>query len=223
MMLAPPEARPLPPDILRIRGAETLATRLRHRLPVDGRPVVVACIGTDRSTGDALGPLVGQALAARGLPVEVLGTLAEPLHAENLADTLGQAAKGAFVIAVDAALSGPDDVGRIILTDGPLSPGRGVDRELPPVGDVAIVAAVASDAWGAPQEVLRSVRLHHVTALAEAIARGVCAAFHARGHAGCDVWPAPQMLAQPDVTSWGDPLVGADGLPVLGLRRVPPA
>ena len=81
-----------------------------HRVHVDdqlGRPVVVlavaehlasaggdaritvVCIGTDRSTGDALGPLVGARLAKRaGKDVQVLGTLDEPVHAANLHEVL---------------------------------------------------------------------------------------------------------------------------------------
>jgi hypothetical protein len=40
------------------------------------RPVTFACIGSDRSTGDALGPLVGQRLERLGHPREgIIGTL----------------------------------------------------------------------------------------------------------------------------------------------------
>ena len=41
------------------------------------------CIGTDRATGDALGPLVGSYLLKNGLE-NVYGTVDEPVHAENL-------------------------------------------------------------------------------------------------------------------------------------------
>ena len=55
-----------------------------------GESVHVVCVGTDRSTGDALGPLVGSALKSRqaeGLippTVTIHGTIHEPVHALNL-------------------------------------------------------------------------------------------------------------------------------------------
>jgi len=52
--------------------------------------LVVVAVGTDRSTGDALGPLVGSALLdllASG-EAEILGNLKAPVHANNLAEAL---------------------------------------------------------------------------------------------------------------------------------------
>src|SRR5690606_41407921 len=58
-------------------------------LALPHQPIVVICIGTDRSTGDSLGPLVGSSLAKyRSSFMHVFGTIAEPVHALNLADTL---------------------------------------------------------------------------------------------------------------------------------------
>ena len=54
------------------------------------QPIVVICVGTDRSTGDSLGPLVGSHLnrttTLRNL--HLFGTLDEPVHAMNLAETV---------------------------------------------------------------------------------------------------------------------------------------
>ena len=49
------------------------------------RPIVVLCIGTDRSTGDSLGPLVGNKLKflIRN-KVHIYGSLECPVHAKNL-------------------------------------------------------------------------------------------------------------------------------------------
>ena len=57
--------------------------KIKHK---KNQPLVIVCIGTDRATGDCLGPLVGQAL----LPspqYSVFGTLKEPIHAKNLNQT----------------------------------------------------------------------------------------------------------------------------------------
>ena len=47
--------------------------------------VVFVCIGTDRSTGDSLGPLIGYKIAnLRYKGVYVYGNLEHPVHAKNL-------------------------------------------------------------------------------------------------------------------------------------------
>ncbi|MFD2881867.1 DUF1256 domain-containing protein [Paenibacillus rhizoplanae] len=52
-------------------------------------PIVIICVGTDRSTGDSLGPLVGTTLARFRSPLfHLYGTLEEPVHAINLEETL---------------------------------------------------------------------------------------------------------------------------------------
>ena len=53
------------------------------------RPIVVMCIGTDRSTGDSLGPLVGDMLSKwKMADIHIFGTLDFPVHARNLEETL---------------------------------------------------------------------------------------------------------------------------------------
>ncbi len=158
-----------------------IASLLRLLLDQDrrGRDVVVLCIGTDRSTGDSLGPLVGRQLARLNLPgVIVIGTLDHPVHATNLRDTLEEMAKtcaGLPVIAVDACLGPAENVGSITLGRGPLKPGAGVNKALPPVGDLFITGTV--NVGGALEYlVLQNTRLSLVMRMAETIAAGVAAA-----------------------------------------------
>ncbi len=56
--------------------------------PATDLPPVVLCIGTDRVTGDSLGPLVGTFLHAYGSDryLSIYGTLDFPVHALNLED-----------------------------------------------------------------------------------------------------------------------------------------
>ena len=66
--------------------AEKFAARLllllMNEMRASGRrQVVFLCIGTDRSTGDSLGPLIGSKLAAEVTgDVTVIGTLEHPVH-----------------------------------------------------------------------------------------------------------------------------------------------
>ena len=52
------------------------------------QPLVIVCIGTDRATGDCLGPLVGQYLQNHSSLCSVYGSLSRPVHAQNLEQTI---------------------------------------------------------------------------------------------------------------------------------------
>jgi putative sporulation protein YyaC len=154
----------------------TLTTSLRHALIALGapeRPVVFACIGTDRSTGDALGPLVGQWLIRSGFDASrVVGTLEHPLHALNLRTRLQALEAGnesPLVIAIDAALGPREDIGLISLRSGGVRPGHGVGKSLPAVGELAITATVNVSSGAFDGHVLQSTRLYVVQGLAKTI------------------------------------------------------
>ena len=72
------------------------------------RELVFVCIGSDRITGDSLGPLVGHSLSRQGLSsAYVYGTLSNPVHALNLRETIEEINlrhPDSLVIAVDASL-----------------------------------------------------------------------------------------------------------------------
>lgn len=139
--------------------------------------VVFACVGTDRSTGDALGPLVGERLRSLGCPTDdVLGTLADPLHALNLERrfrALAEAAPDARVIAVDAALGREADVGTLSVRAGGIRPGLGVGKELDEVGHIAVTATVNVSGTDMDAQVLQSTRLFLVQRLAQSIGLGL--------------------------------------------------
>jgi putative sporulation protein YyaC len=124
-----------------VTSKEKIATALRNILfTFDAENYVFACIGTDRSTGDSLGPLVGSKLAANGY--NVIGTLEEPLHAANLEERLGKVPAEKTVIAIDACLGKVESVGSVNVINGPLKPGEGVGKKLHSVGDYSIKGIV---------------------------------------------------------------------------------
>lgn len=131
------------------------------------KPIYFACIGTDRSTGDALGPLVGSRLEALGFPV--VGTLDNPLHAVNLEERLSEIPKNAYVVAVDACLGNVSSVGQIKHSKGPVKPGAGVDKDLLPVGDYHYVGIVNVGGF-MEYFVLQNTRLSLVMKMADDIA-----------------------------------------------------
>jgi len=111
--------------------------------------IVIICIGTDKSTGDSLGPLVGYFLD-KGLflntnNIHVYGTLEKPVHAKNLIqyiNIIDEKFDNPFIIAIDASLGMYNRVGFISVWDGPLKPGSAVNKELPLIGNIHITGVV---------------------------------------------------------------------------------
>lgn len=129
------------------------------------------CIGTDRSTGDSLGPIVGSKLAERGY-AHVIGTLEAPCDASNLSIRLAEIPPGAVVIAIDACLGQKLSVGKYQLSNQPLAPGKSVGKVLPPIGDYTIAAIVNTDG---PRQynVLQTTSLYHVMRMADEVINAI--------------------------------------------------
>lgn len=138
--------------------------------------IVFLCIGTDRSTGDSLGPLVGHKLKERGMKnARVFGTLDAPVHAMNLEEFLMRFRadfSDAVVVAVDASVGSQAHVGFATLGRGAIKPGLGVRKELEAVGDIFITGIVGPVRNGDPL-MLQSVRLSLVMRLADCISRSI--------------------------------------------------
>jgi len=158
--------------------ADRLAEFFRY-LAKDGitpDKLAIVCIGTDRSTGDSLGPLVGTMLTEAGFGGVVIGTLEHPCDSSNLAERLTEIPPGRIVLAVDACLGHPSSVGQFQVSNGPIVPGQSVGQGLPPVGDYGIAAIVGIDG-PKPYMVLQTTSLHRVITMARAIASAACAVF----------------------------------------------
>ena len=147
-------------------------------------PPVVVCIGSDRVTGDCLGPLVGHLLTTKyNIKTFVYGTLRRPVTALNLSESAGfirQAHPKSKVLAVDAALGRPEDVGLIRINKGGVYPGSAVSKVLPKVGDYSVIAVVNSGGGNADLK-LNATRLNFVMLMAEAIAGGIYDALAVQG------------------------------------------
>lgn len=110
--------------------------------------IIIVCIGTDRSTGDCLGPLLGYKLKEiENNRIKVFGTLKHPVHALNL-DYYLEEIKNEFrnwiIIAVDASVGTADHVGLVTISQGSLAPGAGVGKDISTVGDISITGIVTS-------------------------------------------------------------------------------
>jgi len=142
--------------------------------------IICVCIGTDRSTGDALGPLVGTMLQKQPLSgVHVFGTLDDPVHALNLESTMEhitQHHQHAIILAIDACLGTSKNVGTIQIGLGPIKPGAGVNKDLPEIGHLHITGIVNVSGF-MEYFVLQNTRLSLVVRMAEIISASLLTAF----------------------------------------------
>ena len=140
------------------------------------RGIVFLCIGTDRSTGDSLGPLIGYKLNQMKISkATVFGTLERPVHAMNLENymaVLRTCYQDDLIVAVDASVGNREHVGYVTLGKGALKPGLGVSKELRSVGDIFITGIVGSCGNYDPL-MLQSVRLSVVMQMADCISRSI--------------------------------------------------
>lgn len=147
---------------------------INHR-KIAFRDIVILCIGTDRATGDCLGPLVGEHLQKMLPNLPVYGNLEEPIHALNLEKTITDIYsehKNPFIIAIDASLGIQEHIGYATLSQTPLKPGKGVNKKLPAIGNLSITGIV--NVAGFPNSILlQSTRLHTVVTIANCISNAI--------------------------------------------------
>lgn len=142
----------------------------------ENRPIIFICIGSDRSTGDSLGPLVGYKL--KSLPrnnIYVYGTLENPIHAKNMVsmlDEINSTFKNPYIVAIDSCLGSLNNIGKIFIQKKPLFPGLALNKQLPAVGEMSITGIV-NISGSFEFLVLQNTRLNTVMNLADSISRGI--------------------------------------------------
>lgn len=158
---------------IKLNNAITDALKM-HNTSIEN--VVILCIGSDRATGDCLGPLVGNHLKSVLPEIAVYGTLECPVHAMNLegtVETIYEKYNDPFIIAIDASLGIPEHIGYATVSSAPLIPGKGVNKKLPAIGNLSITGIV--NVAGFPNSILlQSTRLHIVMTLANCIGSALC-------------------------------------------------
>lgn len=149
---------------------------LLHYYNPKAKDIVILCIGSDRSTGDSLGPLIGYKLEKYHLSqITLYGTLSSPVHAANLEYYINEIktlCPDSFILAIDASLGTREHIGYITLGSGPLRPGLGVNKSLPDVGDIHITGIVNFSGM-AEGLLLQTTRLSRVMHLADTISKAV--------------------------------------------------
>jgi putative sporulation protein YyaC len=164
-----------------IKTREELVTAMSAIIPshLTNEDVVFLCIGTDRSTGDSLAPLVGTYLQGLGY-TNIKGTIDEPVHALNLQETLNNLPEDKKVIAIDACLGQFSSVGKFDMINGSIKAGSGVGKELPSAGDYSILGIVNIGGF-MEYFVLQNTRLSVVMRMAKDITSAIVEVFPLKG------------------------------------------
>lgn len=153
---------------------EDLSYELTKILTNTSQNIIFLCIGSDRSTGDSFGPLVGSMLKENHFPYPVFGTLSEPVHAlnlENVLKAIEKKYKNSLLFGIDACLGAHHQIGSILLKRGPFRPGKALDKALPTIGHYHLTAVVNHLDVQFPFHSLNSTRLDTVMNLAKATSK----------------------------------------------------
>lgn len=158
-----------------IKFRDTLCNEL-YPIIKEERPIIFLCIGTDRSTGDSLGPLVGDKLKFMIRDnIFVYGNLESPVHAKNLCEVIEEINlkyNNPYIVAIDACLGSLQNIGKIFIEKKPLTPGAAMNKDLPAVGDLSITGIV-NMSGSLEFMVLQNTRLYTVMMLADIISKGI--------------------------------------------------
>ena len=162
-----------PTSILEIK--KSLIDNLKPILN-EQRTIIFLCIGTDRTTGDCLGPLVGYKLNCyNSNNIYIYGSLEYPIHSSNITEVLSKIYinfTNPYIVAIDSALGTVQNIGKIIIEDSPLFPGAALNKDLPPIGDICI-KGIVNISGNMEFMILQNTRLYTVMTLADTISGGI--------------------------------------------------
>lgn len=109
---------------------------------------VILCIGSAQVMGDTLGPKVGDLLRTKyNTPAYVYGGIKHPVNGVNYYEYyrfLKRKHPKSLVIAVDACVGNPEDVGKIKYSACGLKAGEALSKNLPRIGDIGVLGVVCA-------------------------------------------------------------------------------
>lgn len=144
------------------------------------REIIFLCIGTDRCTGDSLGPLIGYKLKTYFKDISknniyIYGSLETPVHSKNLVEIINRIKinfKNPYIVAIDSCLGKINNIGKVFVDNNPILPGAAVNKKLPPIGDLSITGIV-NISGSYEFLILQNTRLYTVMSLADCISKGI--------------------------------------------------
>lgn len=152
-----------------------LYSNLKYKIK-SNHNIIFLCIGSDRSTGYSLGPIIGQKIKSLERDnLYVYGTLENPVYSQNITSTLKEINKNIkkpFIVLIDACLGPVDKVGNVIMKKSHLIPNIAVNNSIPTVGELSILGVVNFSSK-MDFTLLQTTRLFTVMNIANSISVGI--------------------------------------------------
>ncbi|MTK12124.1 MAG: DUF1256 domain-containing protein [Clostridiaceae bacterium] len=123
-------------------ASKILAEKLKEIL-IENDKVLILCVGTSKYMCDCLGPSLGTLLKDIRIPLNIFGTLQDPIHFLNAKDKIKEISRKLpdyKVICIDACLG--DSVGYIHIKNGSIIPGLGIGKTHDPMGDFSMEVVI---------------------------------------------------------------------------------
>jgi putative sporulation protein YyaC len=145
--------------------------------------MAIVCIGTDKCIFDCLGPLIGTMLTKNNICIDVYGTLENPVHGMNMVEQAREINRKNYktILVIDACLSNRKEQGIIEVREQPLTPGKGIGKSLPEIGDISIIGVMDTSDKDF-NDLIQDTRLSMVYAMAEVITAGILNAVSCRNN-----------------------------------------
>lgn len=137
--------------------------------------VAFVFIGTDANVGDSLAPMAGSLINRAGAGIFYYGDLTRPITAKDvpfIVDYVKNAHPQSKIVVIDAAVGKKEDVGCIKILPRSIRPGLGVNKRLPPIGDVSVIGVI-SERSQSNLAMLGYAKVSNVYCMAKAIAEGI--------------------------------------------------
>ena len=143
--------------------------------------LIFLCIGTDKVIGDSFGPLVGYKLKylfRNEENIKVIGSLDNVICVHNIFNIISEINnkyKDSFIIAIDAALSNRNSIGKIIVSKSRMDVGSSFNKKKIYVGDVSIKGVVSQN-LNNPKfnfKLLQNTPLNIVMNMADCVSQGI--------------------------------------------------
>lgn len=143
--------------------------------------LIFLCIGTDRITGDAFGPLVGYKLEhifKNEDNIKVIGTLNNIIcmhNIEEIINNINNIYEEPLLIAIDAALSNKNNIGEIVVSKNKMNIGGSFGKSNIYVGDISIKGIVSKD-LKKPRynfRLLQNTSLNLIMSMADSVVQGI--------------------------------------------------
>lgn len=155
---------------------------LKSKLDVK-KETVFLCIGTDRVIGDSIGPITGSLLKNKFCDMRVYGDLNNNLTFENIENKINEINlkfKNPYIVAIDAALSDENNIGKIFVDETGINIGKGLNKNQNKIGDIGVKVVVGKDYNDKELnfKTLQNVSLSKIIKLSKKISDGISSALN---------------------------------------------